>query len=438
MDPLSDLPLATLVEAALEEERHSTGDAPPTYLLELHRRPTEDVLDLALRSTTSADPDERDLGIRILRELGPADETGRRPFSDRVVPHLLVLLDATSDPVTERNLLAALSFNGAHEALGEFLRRVDHPDDGVRETVAFQLPGLTDPDRPSAKVLDALEHLAHDTDADVRFYALYALVAEDGFAVDTARALRAARHLVDDPDDVVRDLARAHSAERITTPLGPLALSLTCGGVPLGVPTATSVLPSGARTARWDDVGGLTVDALVVPYSYDSDLLEHPRCTCWGIEWRLHARVDTGTIRVQAQLPDSMEGVRGGGWHLAATQFEDAEHVLTVGGPEQDAFDDELAAGLHAPSWRGSFSGRTPPYHGSEANPRGLGWLLPGLLAGESAATHVAVAWTRLGPEKADDATEWAVEITRATLRRAAGVGTPGPTRPDGPPRAGR
>lgn len=426
MDSLRDLPLATLVAAALEEARQSTGDAPPPYLLELQRRATEDVLDLALRSTAGADPDERALGISILRELGPADATGRRPFSDRVVPHLLALLDATSDPATERSLLQALSFNGAREALQEFLRRVDHPDDGARETVAFQLPGLTHPDRPSAAVLDALEHLTHDADADVRFYALYALVAEDGFGVDPARALRAARHLVDDPDDVVRDLARAHSAERIVTPLGPLALSLTCGGVPLGVPSATSVLPSGARTARWDDVGGLTVDALVVPYSYDSDLLEHPRCTCWGIEWRLHARTDTGTIRVHAQLPDGVEGGPAGGWHLAAAQFEDDEHALTVGGPHHDAFEDELRDGLHAPSWQGSFTWDDP--YGPLENPRGLSWLLPALLAGESAATHVAVAWTRLGPEKADDATEWAVEITRASLRQDAGVEAPSST----------
>ncbi|MFS0699050.1 HEAT repeat domain-containing protein [Cellulomonas sp. 179-A 4D5 NHS] len=426
MDSLSDLPLATLVAAALEEARHGTSDAPPLHLLELHRRATDDVLDLALRSTASTDPDERDLGISILRELGPADAARRRPFSDRVVPRLLALLHATSDPATERSLLQALAFNGARESLEEFLRRVDHPDDGVRVTVAFQLPGLTDPDRPSAAVLDALEHLTHDADADVRFYALYALVAEDGFGVDPARALRAARHLVDDPDGVVRDLARAHSAERIATPLGPLALRLTCGGVPLGVPSASSVLPSGARTARWDDVGGLTIDVLVVPYSYDSVLLEHPRCTCWGIEWRLHARIDTGTIRVHAQLSDGMEGVRGGGWHLAATLFADPDHALAVGGPAHDAFDDELVAGLQAPSWRGSFSGQTPPSYGAEANLRGLGWLLPGLRAGESAATHVAVAWTRLGPEKADDATECAVDITRASLRRDAGVEAPG------------
>ena len=70
-------------------------------LLELHRRGTEEVLDLALRSTASDDPDERALGVSIVRELGPADENGRRQFSDHVVPNLLVLLDSARSHLLE-------------------------------------------------------------------------------------------------------------------------------------------------------------------------------------------------------------------------------------------------------------------------------------------------------------------------------------------------
>lgn len=212
VDNPADLPLAAVVAAALEEVRHDTGDVPLPRLLELHGRPTTDVLDLALRWSTSDDADERALGVGVLRELGPADETGRRPFSDTVVPHLLSLLRHTNEPAEERALLQALAFNGAREALPQFLDRVEHADDGVRTTVAFQLPALTDPDHPSTEVLDALERLARDPDADVRYYALYALTEQEGFGVEPARALRAARRLVEDPDDLVRDLARAHDA----------------------------------------------------------------------------------------------------------------------------------------------------------------------------------------------------------------------------------
>jgi hypothetical protein len=416
VDAPADLPLPVLAAAALHEARHDTGDGPQQHLLELHRRPTEDVLERAMRWSASDDPDERALGVDVLRELGPADEDGRRPFSDRVVPHLVELLRVETDAVVERGLLQALAFNGAREAIGELLGRVDHPDSGIRTTVAFQLPSLIDPDRPGAEVLDALDHLTHDPVPDVRYYALYALVEESGFRVDPVRGLDAARRLVDDADLGVRALAAAHSGERIGTPLGPLALSLTCGGVPLGMPSAASVLASGARTARWDDLGGLTVDALVVPYTWESELLGHPRCTCWGIEWRLHARADTGPVQVTAQLSGYDEGVPGGGWHVATTEFEDDGHVLAIGGPQCDAVEDELDAGMHAASWRDQFDGSTQ--YGARSTSRGLTWLLPGLRAGESAATHVAVGWTAAGPEKAVDSAAWAVETTRAALRQ--------------------
>ena len=62
-------------------------------------------------------------------------------------------------------------------------------------------------------MLDALEHLTRDTDADIRYYALYALTDPEGWDVDPARVQRTARHLIDDPDEQVRDIARAHSTE---------------------------------------------------------------------------------------------------------------------------------------------------------------------------------------------------------------------------------
>ncbi|MBO9555979.1 HEAT repeat domain-containing protein [Cellulomonas sp.] len=418
MNP-SDLPLDALVAAALDEVRDDHADAPWPHVVELQSRATDQVLDLALAWSVDHDPDVRDLGILVLRELGPADDAGRRPFSDRVVPHLLALLDREDDPATERSLLAALALNGATEALDEFLRRLDHPDDGVRVTVAFQLPYLTDPDAPAAEVIDALEHLTHDADGEVRHFALYALVAEDGFVVDPARALRVARSLAEDPDPQVREMARAHSGERIATPLGPLVLSVTCGDV-LGMPSATSLLPSGARTARWDS-GDLVVDALVVPYTWENDVLGHPRCTCWGVEWRLHARADTAPITVSALLPEVLEGSPDGDERLATTGFEDDGYVLAIGGPDDQAFAEGVEAGLQPPSWRGLVDWDGP--FGVTWVANGLTWQLPALLRDESAATHVAVAWTPSGHEKADDAVSgWAVDVTRSYLRARAGV----------------
>jgi len=156
----SDLPLDALVVVALDEVRDD-ADKPWLHVVERQGRATDEVLDLALAWSVDDDPDLRDLGILVLRELGPADDAGRRPFSDRVVPHLLALLDGEDDAAT-------------------------------------------------AEVVDALERLTQDADGEVRHFALYALAAEDGFVVDPERALRVARSLAEDPDPQVREMARAH------------------------------------------------------------------------------------------------------------------------------------------------------------------------------------------------------------------------------------
>lgn len=418
---LADLPLESLLSAALDERRRSAGDAPRPLLVELHRRATDEVLARAFEWSTSDDADERGLAVEVLRELGPADPTGRRPFSDRTIPRLLAMICKARDADAERSILQALAFNGATEAVEEFLDRVDHTDVGVRTTIAFQLPSVLVPDAPEPRAVDALLRLTSDVDADVRFYALYALLVE-GVAVEPTLALGAARRLVDDPDPQVRVLARAHSAERLLTPLGPLAISLAVGARSLGVPNSESVLPSGGRTARWDDIGGLTVEALVIPYGYESSELRHPRCTCWAVVWRLHARTDTAAITVAAHLPDVTEGSPGGGQHLVTTEFEDDGHRLAVGGPHQDAFDDEVRDGWHAPSWRHQFSHDSPYSDVARSTPHGLAWRFPPLLAGESAATHVAVAWTGAGHPGADEAVVWAVDVSRQQLRDHAGL----------------
>jgi hypothetical protein len=159
----------------------------------------------------SDDRDERALGVWILRELGPIGTEGRRPFSDRVVPRLRDLLARESDPRMERLLLQALAFNGAWEALPEFLARVAHPDDGVRETVAFQLPYVVGPAGAGEEVADAVLSLASDPDPDIRYYALHAVV-EEGVDIGIERRERLLGLLLDDPDEQVRSLARAGAA----------------------------------------------------------------------------------------------------------------------------------------------------------------------------------------------------------------------------------
>ena len=198
-----------LLEAALAEIRVGSADTPAPYLLELQGRDTEEIFQRAVELSRSDDEDERDLGVMIVRELGPQDDTGRRPFSERAIPHLVRLLECADDPQWERILLQALAFNGARETLAQFTSRANHRDVGVRTTVAFQLPSVLNPVQPEESAIRALESLCHDADADVRYYALHALMEED-LPVEPQRARDAVRHLMRDGDEQIRALARFH------------------------------------------------------------------------------------------------------------------------------------------------------------------------------------------------------------------------------------
>lgn len=204
---LAWLSVEALANAARQEV---LGDAyaPMPHLVTLHERGDEEVLCAGLDRLDSDDRDERALGVWILRELGPIGADGRRPFGDQVVPRLLALLAQEAEPRMERLLLQALAFNGAREALPAFLARVAHPDDGVRETVAFQLPYVVGPAGAGEEVADAVLALAADADPDIRYYALHAVV-EEGLDIGIERHEQLLSPLRDDPDEQVRYLARA-------------------------------------------------------------------------------------------------------------------------------------------------------------------------------------------------------------------------------------
>jgi hypothetical protein len=101
-----------LIALALADVRSDDADAPLGHLVELHNRPNDETVATALRLTRSADPDERALGILILRELGPYDPDGRRPYSDVAIPHLLDILPEAPTVAQECHVLRALAFNG--------------------------------------------------------------------------------------------------------------------------------------------------------------------------------------------------------------------------------------------------------------------------------------------------------------------------------------
>ena len=201
--------IPALFAAARAEVAEDDRDGPFPYLVALHTRPTREVFDTAAHLLSDDDATARELGARVLRELGPSDDTGRRPFTAEAVPLLVHLLDHESEPRVLGWAISALGYNSAREALSEVLTFAAHSHCGVRFHVAAALPALVDPDQVEPAASEALQRLCRDQDADTRFYALYALV-EELPGVDQAQVNQALAHRLDDPDETIRSYARHH------------------------------------------------------------------------------------------------------------------------------------------------------------------------------------------------------------------------------------
>ena len=206
---LSRMSIPALFAGARAEVADDDCDGPFSYLVALHRRPTREVFDAAARLLDDDDPAGRELGARVLRELGPCDDAGRRPFTAEAVPLLVHLLGHERMPRVLGWAISALGYNRAREALSAVLTFAAHPHCAVRFHVAAALPALVDPDQVEPAASEALQRLCGDEDADTRFYALYALV-EEVCGVDEAQVNEALGNRLDDPDEAIRSYAREH------------------------------------------------------------------------------------------------------------------------------------------------------------------------------------------------------------------------------------
>jgi len=204
-----ELPLELLLRLARREVEDDGGDVPMPALSALHRRPSQEVFDHAAALVCDGDGTQRELGVRILRELGDQQPDGRRPFSEQTVALMRVRLGAETDPAVLSWIVSALGHHRGQEALPEVVALAGHPDDRVRFHVAAALPSLVDLDGVEPEAADALIRLCHDDDADTRYYALYAVTREIG-GLDVQAITRLTAQLADDPDEQVRAMAAAH------------------------------------------------------------------------------------------------------------------------------------------------------------------------------------------------------------------------------------
>ncbi|MFG2415344.1 hypothetical protein [Streptomyces goshikiensis] len=153
-------------------------DGPVPCLVALHGRPTRIVFERAASLLGHEEPAQRELGARVLRELGAHDEEGRRPFTAETVEVVLAEMPSEPDAWVLGWLISVLGHHNAHETLDLVLGHQAHAAQPVRFAVAAALPCLADPERAQDRVVEALLRLAEDDDDSVRWYALYALFHE--------------------------------------------------------------------------------------------------------------------------------------------------------------------------------------------------------------------------------------------------------------------
>ncbi|BFV59816.1 hypothetical protein KCMC57_up49200 [Kitasatospora sp. CMC57] len=159
-------------------------DGPTPCLLALHGRPTRDVFERAASLLAHDEPAERELGAMVLRELGPYDAEGRRPFSAETIEVVVAELPSEPDPWVRGWMISVFGYHHARERLDLVLGHRADPAQPVRFSVAAALPGLADPERTQEWVVEALLRLAEDESEAVRWYALYALFNETAGITD--------------------------------------------------------------------------------------------------------------------------------------------------------------------------------------------------------------------------------------------------------------
>ncbi|MFF4364513.1 hypothetical protein [Streptomyces sp. NPDC001594] len=174
-----------LFARALDEIGMDEGPAP--CLVALHGRPTRHVFEGAVGLLACEEPAKRELGARILRELGPYDTEGRRPFTPETIEAVLREIPGEPDPGVLSWLISVLGYHNARETLDLVLGYQGHTAQPVRFAVAAALPSLADPERTQDRVVEALLKLSEDEDEAVRWYALYALFQETVAVTDEQR-----------------------------------------------------------------------------------------------------------------------------------------------------------------------------------------------------------------------------------------------------------
>jgi HEAT repeat protein len=167
MDADRDVTTADLIAAALAAP-DDPEDGPA--LEELQNRPTRETFDAAIRLLASDAMPERELGVKILGQLGGSGSDLNRPFREESVLALLELLTHEREP----RVIESLGFAFAHldelRGVAPLSALAGHPAERVRYAVVHALIGHKDD-----IAVQTMLQLSTDTDDDVRDWATFGL-----------------------------------------------------------------------------------------------------------------------------------------------------------------------------------------------------------------------------------------------------------------------
>jgi len=107
-----ELDLDALIAHALDEQVRLGVDEPADYLVALHDRPSRETF-AAAATLVGRSGAERQLGLRILKELGHRD----RPFADETLDLLLPEVERAQSEEDFRQLVSAIGWQCSPRAL---------------------------------------------------------------------------------------------------------------------------------------------------------------------------------------------------------------------------------------------------------------------------------------------------------------------------------
>jgi HEAT repeat protein len=198
----SMLPGPEADEDEVVAKAHAKGEASHVDLLvALHERGSREVFEAARALCRHESPQERILGLMILRDLGPA---GSRPLFEEAWPLLEDLAKNEGDPAVLYWVLGCLRYTCSPRVIDTLVRYSTHADPDIRRGIAFGIAGCGPAD---PRVIEVQLRLAEDPEVAVRAYAVYDFVNDIQDDTPEIRAMLTRR--LDDTDPDIRLDAKA-------------------------------------------------------------------------------------------------------------------------------------------------------------------------------------------------------------------------------------